>query len=102
MLKVCSKTDIGRKRSINQDCVYSCSVPIGNLSNLFIVADGMGGHKAGDYASAYTVNCIEREVIITTILGAVYFGQKKIVKRSISPIMLIVISALLGMVGYAL
>ena len=62
MLKVCSKTDIGRKRSINQDCVYSCSVPIGNLSNLFIVADGMGGHKAGDYASAYTVNCIEREV----------------------------------------
>lgn len=43
-----------------------------------------------------------RAVIITAILGAVYFGQKKIVKRSISPIMLIVISALLGMVGYAL
>lgn len=43
-----------------------------------------------------------RSVIITAILGAVYFGQKKIVKRSISPIMLIVISALLGMVGYAL
>lgn len=62
MLTVCSKTDIGRKRNINQDCVYSCAVPIGSLPNLFIVADGMGGHKAGDYASAYTVNAIEREV----------------------------------------
>lgn len=62
MITVCSKTDIGRKRSINQDCVYSCSVPLGSLDNLFIVADGMGGHKAGDYASAYAVNAIEREV----------------------------------------
>ena len=62
MLTVCSKTDVGRKRKINQDCVYSCNVPIGSLPNLFIVADGMGGHKAGDYASAYAVNAIEREV----------------------------------------
>lgn len=62
MLTVCSKTDVGRKRSINQDTVYSCAVPIGSLPNLFIVADGMGGHKAGDYASAYAVNAIEREV----------------------------------------
>lgn len=62
MLTVFSKTDVGRKRSINQDTVYSCSVPIGSLQNLFIVADGMGGHKAGDYASAYAVNAIEREV----------------------------------------
>lgn len=62
MISVCSKTDIGRKRNINQDCVYSCAVPLGSLNNLFIVADGMGGHKAGDYASAYAVNAIEREV----------------------------------------
>lgn len=63
MLTVCSKTDIGRKRNINQDSVYACAVPIGSLPNLFIVADGMGGHKAGDYASAYAVNAIEREVL---------------------------------------
>lgn len=62
MLTTCSRTDIGRKRSLNQDTVYSCNVKVGNLDNLFIVADGMGGHKAGDYASAYTVKAIEREV----------------------------------------
>lgn len=43
-----------------------------------------------------------RAVIITAILGTVYFGQKKILKRRISPIMLIIISAVLGILGYAL
>ena len=62
MLKTYSMTDIGRKRKLNQDCVYTCEHPLGNLPNLFIVADGMGGHRAGDYASAYTVRAIEREV----------------------------------------
>lgn len=62
MLKSYSITDIGRKRKLNQDTVYSCDHPLGNLQNLYIVADGMGGHKAGDYASAYTVKAIEREV----------------------------------------
>ena len=62
MLRTYSMTDIGRKRKLNQETVYSCEHPLGNLNNLFIVADGMGGHKAGDYASAYTVKAIEREV----------------------------------------
>ena len=64
MLKTISKTDIGRKRKINQDNVYTCEVPLGNLPNLFMVCDGMGGHKAGDFASAYAVKAIEREVMI--------------------------------------
>lgn len=62
MLKSYSVTDIGRKRQLNQDYVFSCSTPVGNMPNLFIVADGMGGHKAGDYASRYTVETIEREI----------------------------------------
>lgn len=62
MLTVCTKTDIGRKRNINQDTVSAWPAPHGSLPNLFVVADGMGGHKAGDYASAYAVSAIGREV----------------------------------------
>ncbi|MCM1127138.1 MAG: Stp1/IreP family PP2C-type Ser/Thr phosphatase [Lachnospiraceae bacterium] len=57
-----SVTDIGKKRKLNQDYVYVSESPIGNLPNLFIVADGMGGHNAGDFASKCTVETIIREV----------------------------------------
>lgn len=43
-----------------------------------------------------------RAIIITAILAAIFFGQKKMPKVTVSPIMLIVISAVLGMIGYAL
>ena len=58
MLKTFSVTDIGRKRKLNQDYVYASEQAVGNLPNLFIVADGMGGHKAGDFASKCTVETI--------------------------------------------
>jgi protein phosphatase len=51
-------TDTGRRRQFNQDYVYASEQPVGNLPNLFLVADGMGGHNAGDYASRYTVETI--------------------------------------------
>ena len=50
-----SVTDIGRKRSVNQDYVFCSTDAIGAFPNLFIVADGMGGHNAGDYASRFCV-----------------------------------------------
>ncbi len=58
MLKTFSITDIGRKRKVNQDFVYSSERLVGPLPNLFLVADGMGGHNAGDYASRLAVETI--------------------------------------------
>lgn len=56
-MKSFSITDIGMKRKVNQDYVFRTESNIGNLPNLFLVADGMGGHKAGDYASKF---CVEK------------------------------------------
>lgn len=63
MLKTFSITNIGRKRKLNQDYVYTSEQPVGKLPNVFIVADGMGGHKAGDYASKVTVETIVEEIV---------------------------------------
>lgn len=61
-MKTFSMTDIGRKREINQDYVFATDETIGNLPNLLVVADGMGGHRAGDFASKFTVEVLAEEV----------------------------------------
>lgn len=65
MLKTFSMTDIGRRRKLNQDYVYTSEQPVGSLPNLFIVADGMGGHNAGDYASRATVEIMVEKITVT-------------------------------------
>ena len=57
-MKTYGITDIGRRRKNNQDFVYASDQPVGHLPNMLIVADGMGGHNAGDLASRYTVEAM--------------------------------------------
>ncbi len=45
-------TDIGLSRKYNQDYTLECDEQIGNLDNLYVVCDGLGGHNAGEYASS--------------------------------------------------
>ncbi|MCT4544231.1 MAG: Stp1/IreP family PP2C-type Ser/Thr phosphatase [Vallitalea sp.] len=54
-MKAIGKTHIGKIRDINQDSFYISNDKIGSLPNLYIIADGMGGHKAGEYASMCAV-----------------------------------------------
>jgi len=61
-MKVYSATDVGQIRKMNQDFIFTSAEPIGNLPNLFVVADGMGGHNAGDYASRYGVSVLTETV----------------------------------------
>lgn len=60
----CAKTDVGIKRKVNQDAIFYSDTVVGKLPNLYLVADGMGGELAGDYASAKCVetiiNCIKK------------------------------------------
>jgi serine/threonine protein phosphatase PrpC len=63
-------THVGKKRKINQDALL-------NLPDkkLWVVADGMGGHKAGEVASAAIVNSLKALIPEPTIGSTV----KKIV-----------------------
>ncbi len=51
-------TDVGRIRDHNED-----NFLVDKALNLFVVADGMGGHAAGEVASAIAVNTMRDEVV---------------------------------------
>lgn len=83
------KTDTGCKRSNNQDSIFFSDKPVGPLANLYIVADGMGGHRAGDMASHMaidiTVDFIKKSTLenpIAILKRAMIFANNEIYKAS--------------------
>ena len=59
-MKVYSKSDIGKKRSENQDRVWSAMLDAGAAA--IVLCDGMGGENAGSFASETTVNFISERI----------------------------------------
>lgn len=62
----CGITDVGLKRGHNED-----NYLVNEELNLFVVADGMGGHAGGEYASAICVNTVEEVVTSLEMNGGV-------------------------------
>ena len=90
-MKTFSITDVGMVRQVNQDYVFTTGKPLGILQNLFVVADGMGGHQAGDYASKCTVEVMIKEIaksegedIERVLVKAIKSANREIIKEASS------------------
>lgn len=88
-MKAFALTDVGKNRVTNQDYVYCKSDAVGNLLNIFIVADGMGGHKAGDIASVTAVDAVLKSIeqsqktdVISIMEEAVREANKTLYEKS--------------------
>ncbi len=69
MLRASGATDKGRVRQSNEDC-FGIDVAL----RLCVVADGMGGHSAGEVASSLAVDAVTACVRTETIEAAWPFG----------------------------
>jgi protein phosphatase len=88
-MRVFGKTDVGLVRKVNQDFIYYSQVPVGAFPNLFIVADGMGGHNAGDFASRYAVECFleyiktsKPDALIRMMNEGIKYANRKLIEKA--------------------
>ena len=88
-MKTFSETRAGKNRNVNQDCFLCEEEAVGDFSNLFIVADGMGGHNGGDFASRFCIENVRDYIadnkgnsIISTIRLAIKTANERIRERA--------------------
>jgi len=85
------KTHKGIKRTNNEDAYIILTEQISCLSNLYIVADGMGGHQAGEIASSDAIKAFcdyirsrdcEIEDILDFLTDATKHANREIFEKS--------------------
>lgn len=88
-LIVGQRTDVGRQRSLNEDNLLSMDIAsalsstgadIGRASvaaGLFCVADGMGGHEAGEVASHLAIQAITQQATSEALHAATGAGEEQ-------------------------
>ena len=92
--EIYEQTDIGMRRELNEDSCRVCGFEDGGDSGFCILADGMGGHNAGEVASGMAVDIISGELnklpkdsdidtVTANIAKAIDFANAKIYEMSL-------------------
>ena len=76
------RTDVGKRRDNNQDNIYLSDSPVGSLPNLYIVADGMGGHAAGDFASRYAIQKVVDFIKTSSVKNPISLLRRAIISAN--------------------
>ena len=71
-------SDVGRKRKANEDSIF-----LDDKMRLYIVADGMGGHKAGEVASRVVVETVRDSM--RRFMGSADAEKTDYARKDISP-----------------
>jgi protein phosphatase len=71
-LRVGRLTDVGHIRQLNEDSLLTLELgrvhrSVGSPIGLYVVADGMGGHSAGDVASGLAINALAQHAVATLL-----------------------------------
>ncbi len=94
VIRVCGLSDIGKRRELNEDSFGICGFEEMMPKGVCVLADGMGGHNAGEIASSIAVESIinelsenldenDSEQIKLNIAGAIDFANSRIYEMSL-------------------
>ena len=93
IMRAFAKTDIGKVRNMNQDCIYVS--PDDSSLKLYILADGMGGYNGGEVASNLAVESaknyinnyfssvqLDKDSILQFLKETIEFTNKTVYQRA--------------------